>query len=76
MIYIVFGAPNNVSKRSNGEVWTYGDGGSANSTTFTFSKVINPFTDNDFYLERSEILKFSWYQAVDAWRQGRIYLDN
>ena len=50
MIYVVFGAPNNVSKRSNGEVWTYGDGGNANSTTFTFSKIINPFTDNDYYL--------------------------
>lgn len=76
MIYIVFGAPNSVSKQSNGEIWTYGDGGNSNSTIFTFSKVINPFTDNDFYLERNEILKFPWYQAVDAWRQGRIYLDN
>ena len=76
MIYVVFGAPNNVSKRSNGEVWTYGDGGNANSTTFSFSKIINPFTDNDYYLERGEILKLPWYQAVDSWRQGRIYLDN
>lgn len=76
MIYVVFGAPNNVSKRSNGEVWIYGDGGNANSTTFAFSKIINPFTDNDYYLERGEILKLPWYQAVDSWRQGRIYLDN
>ncbi len=76
MIYVVFGAPNTVSKRSNGEVWTYGDGGNANSTTFSFSKIINPFTDNDYYLERGEILKLPWYQAVDSWRQGRIYLDN
>ncbi len=76
MIYVVFGAPNTVSKRSNGEVWTYGDGGNANSTMFAFSKIINPFTDNDYYLERGEILKLPWYQAVDSWRQGRIYLDN
>jgi len=76
MIYIVFGAPNKVTKRKNGEIWTYGETGNPNSIIFPFVKVINPFTDNDFYLERNEILKMPWYQAVDMWRQGRIYLDN
>jgi len=76
MIYIVFGAPNRVTKRKNGEIWTYGETGNPNSTVFSFIKVINPFTDNDFSLERNEIFKMPWYQAVDMWRQGRIYLDN
>ena len=76
MIYVVFGAPNKVTKRKNGEIWTYGETGNPNSIIFPFVKVINPFTDNDFYLERNEILKMPWYQAVDMWRQGRIYLDN
>lgn len=76
MIYIVFGAPNKVSKRKNGELWTYGETGNPNSVVFSFIKVINPFTDNDYYLERNELLKAPWYQAVDLWRQGRIYLDN
>ncbi|MFN8116522.1 MAG: GWxTD domain-containing protein [Bacteroidia bacterium] len=76
MIYIVFGAPNNVSKRKNGEIWTYGEVGNPRSLVFIFTKVINPFTDNDYYLERSEVFKAPWYEAVDMWRQGRIYLDN
>ncbi|HRG00502.1 MAG TPA: GWxTD domain-containing protein [Bacteroidia bacterium] len=76
MIYIVFGAPNNVSKRKNGEIWTYGEVGNPSSLVFIFTKVINPFTDNDYYLERSEVFKAPWYEAVDMWRQGRIYLDN
>lgn len=76
MIYVVFGAPNSVTKLINGEVWTYGELNNQKSTIFAFSKVVNPFTDNDFSLERSESLKLPWYQAVDAWRQGRIYLDN
>lgn len=76
MVYIVFGAPSSVAKRKNGEVWTYGDSGNPNSISFSFVKVINPFSDNDYSLERSEILKMPWYQAVDFWRQGRIYLDN
>jgi GWxTD domain-containing protein len=76
MMYIVFGAPNSVSKRKNGEVWTYGDPGNPTSLSVAFVKIINPFTDNDFYLDRNEMYKERWYQAVDMWRQGRIYLDN
>ncbi len=76
MIYIVFGAPNKVSKRKNGEVWIYGEPNNPTSISFSFIKIINPFTDNDFYLERSELYKERWYEAVDMWRQGRIYLDN
>lgn len=76
MIYIVFGAPNKVTKRKNGEVWTYGELGNPSSIVFSFIKVINPFTDNDYYLERSEAFKAPWYEAIDMWRQGRIYLDN
>ena len=76
MIYVVFGAPNSVTKLVKGEVWTYGELDNQKSTIFAFSKVVNPFTGNDFSLERSESLKLPWYQAVDAWRQGRIYLDN
>ena len=76
MIYIVFGAPNKVTKTKNGEIWTYGVSGNSASVVFSFLKIINPFTENDYYLERSESYKEPWYQAVDMWRQGRIYLDN
>ena len=76
MIYIVFGAPNKVTKRKDGEIWTYGEGTNSSSIVFSFIKIINPFSDNDYYLERNETYKDSWYQAVDMWRQGRIYLDN
>ncbi len=77
MIYTVFGAPNKVIKQKNGEEWVYGDMQTpSNTLTFSFIKIINPFTDNDYYLERNETYKMPWYQAVDMWRQGRIYLDN
>ena len=76
MIYTVFGAPNKVIKHKNGEQWVYGETNTPSSLTFSFIKIINPFTDNDYYLERNETYKMPWYQAVDMWRQGRIYLDN
>lgn len=76
MIYIVFGSPSKVIKQKNGEQWIYGENNNVNSTVFSFLKIINPFTDNDYYLERSEYFKEPWYQAVDMWRQGKIYLEN
>ena len=76
MMYIVLGPPNKVSKTKFQEIWTYGELNNRNSITFSFVKVINPFTDNDYYLLRNEMLKDIWYQAVDAWRQGKVYLDN
>lgn len=75
MIYTVFGAPTKVLKQQNRETWIYGDLSNPTSVQFNFIKIINPFTDNDFKLERDEVYKERWYQAVDMWRQGKIYLD-
>jgi GWxTD domain-containing protein len=75
LIFIVFGSPTSVSYDSNSETWTYGEDNSSRSVRFTFSKVENPFTDNDFMLNRSEIYKDTWLRMVDAWRQGRVMSD-
>jgi GWxTD domain-containing protein len=76
MIYLIYGAPNVIYKTANTETWTYGEENNINSLTYTFSKVNNPFTDNDYSLERSANYKQSWYTAVDIWRQGRAYLQD
>ena len=75
MIYIVFGAPNFVYKSSVSESWIYGQPNNALSLNFFFTKVNNPFTDNDFMLSRAPVYESSWYRAVDYWRQGRVYND-
>lgn len=75
LIYIVFGSPTSVSYDSNSETWTYGEDNSNRSVRFSFSKVENPFSDNDFMLNRSEIYKDTWLRMVDAWRQGRVMSD-
>lgn len=76
MIFIVYGAPTSMHKYNGGETWVYGNEAQPTATRFNFKKVNNPFSDNDFLLERSEFYKESWYNAVDYWRQGHIYLDN
>jgi GWxTD domain-containing protein len=75
LIYIVYGPPNIVYKTSDSENWVYGEENNFNSLSFTFLKVINPFTDNDFRLERNQSYRTSWLNAVDMWRQGRVYAE-
>lgn len=76
MVFLIYGAPNVIYKTGNSETWTYGEANNINSLSYTFSKVNNPFTDNDYALERSGAYKQNWYQAVDIWRQGRAYLQD
>lgn len=73
IIYIVYGKPNKVYRTEQVETWVYGEESNPLSVTFHFIKVINPFTDNDYRLNREELYKPSWYRSVNAWRDGRIY---
>ncbi len=73
LVYIVYGKPNKVYRTDKVETWIYGEENNPLSITFHFVKVINPFTDNDYRLNREEFYKPSWYRSVNAWRDGRIY---
>ncbi len=73
MIYLIFGPPNVIYKSVTNESWIYGEDKNLMSLNYNFYKVDNPFSANDFSLERSVIYKTNWYRAVDIWRQGRIY---
>ena len=73
IIYIIYGSPNVVYKNKNYENWIYGEENNMMSISFTFHKVNNPASNNDYSLSRSPIFKNSWFRAVDSWRNGRIY---
>ncbi|MBA3900946.1 MAG: GWxTD domain-containing protein [Bacteroidetes bacterium] len=73
MIYIIFGPPNVLYKTSDTESWIYGEDQNMMSLTFNFMNIENPFTDNDYSLDRSVIYKNNWHRAVDTWRQGRVF---
>ncbi len=76
MVYIIYGPPNVIYRTSTSESWVYGEDNNMLSITYTFARYGNPFSGNDYQLERSGTFKESWYKAVDAWRQGRVYLEN
>ncbi len=75
MVYIVFGDPTNIYRSKSDEIWVYGNEANPNMLRFIFNKTENPFTDNDYMMERSVFYKDAWYNTVDAWRQGVLYLD-
>jgi len=69
MIFIIFGVPNFVYRSDESEIWIYGEENNFFSTTFTFKKVKNKFSDNDYILQRNPTYKDNWFRAVDFWRQ-------
>jgi len=88
MIYIIYGPPDKVYKTNDGENWGYSKpivksswGGKytvkEDYLFFTFRMRENRFSDNDFYLSRSETIVTFWDQAIQSWRKGIVYrLDN
>ncbi|MFP4469058.1 MAG: GWxTD domain-containing protein [Bacteroidales bacterium] len=69
MLYIVFGPPQIVYRRTDIETWIYGEQGNRISLRFDFIKTINPFTDEDYSLQRKEEYKNPWFIAVDYLRR-------
>jgi GWxTD domain-containing protein len=88
MIYIIYGPPDKVYKTSEGESWGYRKpviksswGGRFSVQDdylfFNFKKRDNLFSDNDYYLSRSETLVTYWDKAIASWRKGIVFrLDN
>ena len=72
LVYIIFGTPDGIYKSTNSEVWTYSGNNYASALGFTFNKIPNPFSENDYVLVRKVEYQFEWYKAVETWRKGRI----
>ncbi len=88
MIYVIYGPPDKIYKSDEEEIWGYKKpviksswGGRYNVKQeyvyFTFKHRNSVFTDNDFYLSRSESLVTNWDKAILSWRKGIVFrLDN
>lgn len=88
MIYVMYGPPDKLYKTSEGENWGYlkpevksrwGNRVQVKQQYiyFNFKQRDNQFTDNDYYLSRSESLISNWSQAVSSWRKGVVFrMDN
>jgi GWxTD domain-containing protein len=72
MMFIVYGPPNILTKKGNNEIWVYYRKKSREPLQFTFSRHENPYTQNDYLLERNFVSSL-WTQAVSDWRKGKIF---
>lgn len=69
IIYIIYGPPTEVYRKTGQEQWIYGERGNPLTINFYFDEVENPFTFNDYSLQRSVEYKSGWYIAVENWRR-------
>jgi GWxTD domain-containing protein len=88
MIYLIYGPPDKLYKSSDEEKWGYrkpvirSTWGTRYSIKeeylfFIFKKKENRFSDNEYYLSRSESPVTYWDKAVLNWRKGIVFrLDN
>jgi GWxTD domain-containing protein len=76
MIYIIFGPPRSVFRDEHVESWSYYTNPGTPELVFSFKKMGNPFTDEDYSLLRDGHFENSWFLAVEEWRQGRIVNNN
>jgi GWxTD domain-containing protein len=73
IVYVVLGPPSEVRRNQFQEIWIYGDPNSSLNHVYTFTKLKNPFSDNDYALNRSTNYRYGWAQAIESWRSGEIY---
>ena len=73
MIYMIYGDPTIVYKSDKLEKWIYGENQTNAGLIFLFERNLHSISQNDYVLTRSVNYKTSWYQAVDTWRNGRVF---
>jgi len=69
MLYLIFGLPDDVSKNSGNEIWTYKN---INNTKFTFVKSGSVYDPENYVLLRDKRFTDTWFSVVDLWRKGRF----
>ncbi len=73
IIYVMLGPPTEVNRNEFQEFWVYGDPNNSLNHVYTFSRLKNPLTDNDYSLTRSNSYRYGWGLAVESWRNGQVY---
>ncbi len=69
MIYIIFGAPDEVYAFSDREVWNYKK---QFDVSFNFTKSSTIFDPDNYVLIRDQKYTETWYEVIDLWRNARF----
>ncbi len=68
MIYLIFGAPDEVIKSSQNETWNYKN----LSESFSFVKTGSVYDPDYFVLVREKRFAETWFNTIDLWRKSRF----
>lgn len=72
MVYLLYGAPDQVYRSTGKETWIYNDDSNLmQDMLFNFVKVRNIFTNEHYNLVPSETYSKFWFRNIDLWRKGR-----
>jgi GWxTD domain-containing protein len=74
MIYIIYGPPQSINRTVNEEKWVYYRKSFSSSITFTFNYITMPYALNNYILQRSESYDWHWREAVESWKNGKVFL--
>lgn len=70
MVYIVYGAPDEVFRNDSGEIWVYKQG--IRPEVFNFGRFSHVFYPDNYVLVRDGGMKQSWFRAVDQIRNNNF----
>lgn len=68
MLFLIFGLPDEVSKNTGNEIWTYKN----LNAKFTFVKSGSVYDPENYVLLRDKKFSETWFGVVDLWRKGRF----
>lgn len=73
ILYVVLGPPTIVNISAYGEEWFYGENPDVAGILFQFDVVNSIYSGKRTLLRREERYQAVWAQAVNTWRNGRIF---
>lgn len=68
MIYLIFGAPSEISRTTANEIWYY----KSTQLKFVFYRRGSIYDPWSYFLQRSDSYTQEWYSTIDLWRKGRF----
>lgn len=76
MVYIMYGPPQKLERTASSEVWYYWIDDTPEPVKFNFTYRPSEYYTNDFVLNRTNSQEWHWQDALVAWRNGRIFLQD
>ncbi len=74
MIYVIYGPPQHIYRSDSQEKWVYYRKSFSSSITFIFNYIPSPYALNNYILERSESYDWHWREAVESWKNGKVFM--